>query len=152
MDPETELDEGVGGPGAEDYANGGAALAAALIREAQALATTAAALRAAVAPHPGDAAGGPLADLRRQRVIQAAVAEAATRGALLLEAADVLAAGGETAAVAEKIAGAAKAAGLAPGMLVGALRTAALTPATDDGAARIAAAAIAQDVAARLGA
>ena len=40
------------GPGPEDVANGAAALAAGLVREAQALAQAAAALRAATAPSP----------------------------------------------------------------------------------------------------
>jgi len=150
MDAEADLDAGVGGPGPEDYANGGAALAAALIREAHTLAATASALRAAVAPEPGEAPSGPLADVRRRRVVVHAVGEAAVRAALLLETADVLAEGGDAAVVAERIAAAAKAAGLAPAALAGPLRTAALSPATDDGAARIAAAAIAAELTARL--
>ena len=46
MEPdEADFSGGMGGPGAEDFANGAATLAAAMVREAQALATTAAALR-----------------------------------------------------------------------------------------------------------
>lgn len=149
-DPESDLDAGVGGPGAEDYANGGAALAAALIREAQSLAATAASLRAAIAPEPGEPPSGPLTDVRRRRTVTHAIGEATIRAALLLEVAEVLAVGGEPAAVASRIAAAAGAAGLPANALAAPLRTAALTPATDDGAARIAAAAIAAELAARL--
>ena len=68
-----------GGPGPEDLANGAAALAATLVREAQALAATAAALRQAAAVTPGDPTGGPLSDIRRQRGAMAASGDAAIR-------------------------------------------------------------------------
>uniref|UniRef100_UPI0022EB3C43 hypothetical protein n=1 Tax=Falsiroseomonas oryzae TaxID=2766473 RepID=UPI0022EB3C43 len=56
MSDETVFDDSFGGmqhgPGPEDFANGAAALAAGLVREAQALAQAAAALRAATMPGP----------------------------------------------------------------------------------------------------
>ncbi|TCZ63289.1 hypothetical protein [Roseicella aquatilis] len=140
-----------GGPGPEDVANGAAALAAALVREAGALAAAAAALRQAAAVTPGDPTGGPLSDIRRQRGAMAASGDAAIRAALLLEAAETVGPGGEAAALAERIAAAAKRAGVAPGVLVPPLRAAALALATDDGAARIAATTIAADLAEALG-
>jgi hypothetical protein len=108
MEPEEVVDfaAGMGGPGPEDFANGAAALAAALVREAQALATTAAALRNAAMVTPGDPTGGPLSDIRRQRGAMAASGEAAIKAALLLEAAEAIGPGGETAALAARIAAA----------------------------------------------
>ena len=64
---DADIAEGAGGPGQEDFANGAALLAARLVRQARDLAQGAAALRAAFAPVPGDAAAGPLSDVRRQR-------------------------------------------------------------------------------------
>jgi hypothetical protein len=148
MEPEdvAEFAAGMGGPGPEDFANGAAALAATLVRESGALATAAAALRNAAIVTPGDPSGGPLSDIRRQRGAMAASGDAAIKAALLLEAAEVIGPGGEPAAMAERIAAAAKRAGVQPAALVPALRAAALMPATDDGAARIAAATIAEAV------
>jgi hypothetical protein len=140
----------IGGPGPEAWANGVAALAAALIREAQGLAQTAAALRTACAPVPGDPGGSPVSDIRRQRAALAASAEAAMRATLALEAADALAHGGDAAAQAARIADAARRAGLPPAIAAPLLRGAALDFRADDAAARIAATAIAQDIAARL--
>ncbi|MDB5372867.1 MAG: hypothetical protein JWP04_1509 [Belnapia sp.] len=152
MEPEeADFAGGMGGPGSEDFANGAAALAAAMVREAQALATTAAALRQAAAITPGDPSGGPLSDIRRQRVALAAAGEAAMKAALLLEAAEITGAGGHPATLAERIATAARRGGTLPGVLVAPLRAAALALGTDDGAARIAAAAIAQTMADVLG-
>lgn len=139
-----EITAGMGGPGPEDFANGAAALAAALVREAGALAGAAAALRQAAAVTPGDPAGGPLSDIRRQRGAMAASGEAAIRAALLLEAAEVIGPGGDVTAAAERIGAAARRAGLAPAVLLPALRAAALSLGTDDGAARIAASTIAE--------
>ena len=68
------------------------------MREAQALAATAAALRQAAAVTPGDPTGGPLSDIRRQRGAMAASGEAAIRAALLLEAAEAIGPGGEPGA------------------------------------------------------
>ena len=141
-----------GGPGPEDFANGAAALAAALVREAQALAATAASLRAVAAGQLGDHSGGPLSDVRRQRGVLAAVGDAAMKAALLLEAAEAIGPGGATAAVAERITKAAQRAGTTPALLVPPLRAAALSLATDDGAARIAAASIADALATALNA
>jgi hypothetical protein len=133
------LESGWDGPGPEDVLNGAAALAAGLVREAQALAGTAAALRTAVAVVPGDPSGGPLADVRRQRTALAAAGEAALRAALLLEAAEILGTAGGGEGAAERIATAARRAGLPPAGLAAPLRAAALALSTDDGAARIAA-------------
>jgi hypothetical protein len=148
---EADFAGGMGGPGAEDFANGAAALAAAMVREAQALAATAAALRSAAAITPGDPSGGPLSDVRRQRVALAAAGEAAMKAALLLDAAEITGPGGDPALLAERIATAARRGGTLPGVLVPPLRAAALALGTDDGAARIAAATIAQSLADLLG-
>jgi hypothetical protein len=154
MEPEDVADfaAGMGGPGPEDFANGAAVLAAALVREAGALAGAAAALRNAAAVVPGDPTGGPLSDIRRQRGAMAASGDAAIRAALLLEAAEVIGPGGETRALAERIATSARRAGVTAAALVPSLRAAALAPTTDDGAARIAAASIAAALAASLSA
>ncbi|MBY0329342.1 MAG: hypothetical protein K2X49_01565, partial [Acetobacteraceae bacterium] len=97
----------IGGPGPEAWANGIAALASALAREAQVLAVTAASLRAACAVVPGDPSGGPVSDVRRGRAALAAAGEAALRATLALEVADALTATAEPAAQAERIAAAA---------------------------------------------
>ncbi|WP_043359042.1 hypothetical protein [Belnapia sp. F-4-1] len=152
MQPEDEAEFAagmMGGPGPEDFANGAAALAAALVREAGALAAAAASLRSAAAVTPGDPMGGPLSDIRRQRLAMAAAGEAALKAALLLEAADLIAPGGNAA---EPVAAAARRAGAAPALLVPAIRAAALSLPTDDGAARIAAATIAEALAQALAA
>ncbi len=134
-----------GGPGPEDWLNGAAALAAALVREAHVLAQAAFALRGAVQPLPGDTP-----DVRRQRQANTAAADAALKAALLLDAADLIGPGGEAPAMADKLLALAKRAG-APSLLLAApMRAAALSLTTDDGAARIAASALANDLAARL--
>jgi hypothetical protein len=120
---------GFGGPGPEDWANGAAALAAALAREARVLAQAAAGLRAACAAAPGDPSGGPVSDVRRQRAALAAAENEARAG---------------------RIAAAARRAGVAPAAVAPLLRAAALDFRSDDAAARIAATAIAQEIAARL--
>ncbi len=149
MEDATEADfaAGMGGPGPEDFANGAAALASGLVREAQALAQTAAALRSAVAVVPGDPSGGPLSDVRRQRAALQAAGEAALRAALLLEASEILGGEGTAEAWAERIATAARRAGLLPASLAAPLRAASLSLDTDDGAARIAATVLAQQLA-----
>ncbi|MBK1661420.1 hypothetical protein [Paracraurococcus ruber] len=139
-----EITGSMGGPGPEDFANGAAALAAALVREAGALAAAAAALRQAAQVTPGDPSGGPLSDIRKQRGAMAASGEAAIKAALLLETAEAIGPGGDIAAAAEKVGAAARRAGLPPTVLQPALRAAALQLGTDDGAARIAAATIAE--------
>lgn len=131
------------GPGPEDRANAAAALASALVREAASLAQAAAGLRACL-PGPTDA--GPLSDVRRARAVAQAASDAAMRAALLLEAADYLAADD----AATRLRRAAERAGLPAVALVPALRAAALALPTDDGAARIAASIMAQELAAAL--
>ncbi len=133
------------GPGPEDFANGAAALAAGLVREAQALAEAAAALRAATQPGP-DGAG----DIRRARLAQHAGGEAALRAALALDAAAMLGAQQSAAELAPRIAEAAKRAGLAAAPIAPMLRAAALDFRTDDAAARIAASTLAAELCARL--
>ncbi len=138
------------GPGPEDWLNGAAALASALAAEAQVLAQTAVALRGAVAAVPLDPSNGAMGDVRRQRLALSAAADAALKAALLLEAGELLGAGGEPEAVAGKLAALAKRCGALPATRAPALRAAALSLRTDDGAARIAASALAQDISTRL--
>jgi hypothetical protein len=133
------------GPGPEDVANGAAALAAGLVREARAMAQAAAALRAATAP----GAEGPT-DVRRGRIAQLAASEAAVRAALALDAAMQMAERRSAAELAPRIADAAKRAGLAGASLAPMLRAAALDFRTDDAAARIAASTLAADLCALL--
>ena len=133
------------GPGPEDFANGAAALAAGLVREAQALAEAAAALRAATQPGP-DGAG----DIRRARLAQHAGGEAALRAALALDAAAMLGARQPASELAPRMAEAAKRAGLAAATIAPMLRAAALDFRTDDAAARIAASTLAAELCARL--
>jgi hypothetical protein len=138
------------GPGPEDFANGAAALGAALVRGAEALAQSAAGLRAVCATVIGDHGGGPLSDVRRQRAALAAAGEAALRAALALEAAEILGQPADGAARAERMAKAAQRVGLAPLALAPLLRAAAMDFRGDDAAARIAATIIAQDIVQRL--
>lgn len=133
-----------GGTGPETWANGAAVLAAALVREAGALAQAAAAMRAAAQPVPGETP-----DLRRGRLIASAGLEAASRAALALEAAAALESDLDRAA--ERIREVARRGGMAEGAIGAMLRAAALAPVTDDAAARMAAGAIAQAIASRLG-
>jgi hypothetical protein len=135
------------GPGPEDFANGAAALAAGLAREAQCLAQSAAALRAATAP----GGEGP-SDVRRARIVQHAAGEAALRAALALDAATLLAERRKAAELAPRIAEAAKRAGLPAATLAPLLRAAALDFRTDDAAARIAASTLAAELCALLAA
>jgi len=137
-------DELFGGTGPDTWANGAAVLAAALVREAGALAEAAAAMRAAAQPVPGETP-----DLRRGRLIAGAGLEAAARAALALEAAAALEHDPDRAA--ERIRTVAQRGGMAPEAIGAMLRAAALAPVTDDAAARMAAGAIAQAVAAKLG-
>lgn len=133
------------GPGPEDFANGAAALAAGLVREAAALAQAAAALRAATQPGPDGAS-----DVRRARLGQLASGEAALRAALALDAATMLGAQQSAAELAPRIAEAAKRAGLPAATIAPMLRAAALDFRTDDAAARIAASTLAAELCARL--
>ena len=133
------------GPGPEDIANGAAALAAGLVREAQALAQAAAALRAATAPGPDG--GG---DVRRARLAAHAGGEAASRAALALDAAAMLGVRQPPRDLAPRLADAAKRAGLPAATIAPLLRAAALDFRTDDAAARIAASTLAAELCALL--
>lgn len=135
------------GPGPEDFANGGAALAAGLVREAQSLAVAAASLRAASAPGPEG--GG---DVRRLRLALHAAGEAAMRAALALDAAVLLGEGRPAAEMAPRIIEAAKRVGMPAATLAPMLRAAALDFRTDDAAARIAASTLAAELCALLAA
>lgn len=143
MEPLME-NEFFGGPGPEDMLNAAAALAQALrgfaAVEAQAAGGLSACLPRGVDP-------GPITDIRRNKAVAHAAAEAASRAALLLEAADILAPGGAATTMAEALATATKRAGLAPGILAPLLRAAALSLPTDDASARIAASIRAQELA-----
>lgn len=148
---ESIFDAGFGSPGPEDFANGAAALAAGLIREAQSLSQAAASLRAvAMANPPGVASGEPLSDVRRSRMVLSTAGEAALRAALALEAAALLGEVRTTAEHAARIAEAAKRVGMPADTLAPALRAAALDFRTDDAAARIAASTLAADLCAVL--
>jgi hypothetical protein len=125
---EEALSGGVGGPGPEDWANGAAILASALVREARHLAQTAAAL----AGLPGASGGIPKAARR------AAVALAASEAILETQGLERQGA---------RIAQAAEDQGISPQLAAAMLRAAALTLPTDDAAARIAATSIAQTLA-----
>jgi hypothetical protein len=132
------FDGGFGVPGLEDMANGAAALAAGLVREAQALAQAASALRASMAAGP-EGAG----DVRRTRLALHASGEAAVRAALALDAAALLAEPWPAAEIAARLTETAKRAGVAPATIAPLLRAAALDFRTDDAAARNAASALA---------
>jgi hypothetical protein len=140
-------EEFFGGPGPEDMANAAAAIAQALRAFAATEAQAAAGLRACL---PGPTDPGPISDIRRARQVAAAAAEAATRAALLLDAADLVAPGGPAGVTAEALAAAAKRAGLPAAVLVPLLRAAALSLPTDDASARIAASIRVQELAASL--
>lgn len=149
--PESELAAEFGGPGPEDFANGAAALAAGLVREAQALSVTAASLRATAAANPPGVPGGEaLSDVRRQRMVLASAGEAAVRAALALEAAALLGDDQPAAEHARRMAEAARRVGLPAATLAPMLRAAALDFRTDDAAARIAASTLAADLCAAL--
>lgn len=143
------VEEFFSGSSPEDLANAAAAIAQALRGFAATEAQAAAGLRACL-PAPGDP--GPISDVRRVRSVANAAAEAASRAALLLEAADIVAPGGAAAEIAANLAAATKRAGLPPQVLVPLLRAAALSLPTDDASARIAAAIHVQEIAASLAA
>ncbi len=138
------VDEFFGGPGPEDLLNAAAAIAQALRQFATTEAQAAAGLSACL-PRAGEP--GPISDIRRGKAVAQAAAEAASRAALLLEAADLLAPGGTAAELATALGNATKRAGLAPGVLVPLLRAAALSLPTDDASARIAASIRVQELA-----
>lgn len=139
------VEEFFGGPGPEDLLNAAAAIAQALRQFAATEATAAGGLRACL---PGATEPGPISDIRRVKSVALASAEAASRAALLLEAADILAPGGAVADLAAALAAATKRAGLPSAVLVPMLRAAALSLPTDDASARIAAAIRVQELAA----
>lgn len=153
--PDEEHDDfagGFGGPGPEDWANGAAALAAALVREAGALADAAASLRAvATPPPPGTPGGEAMTDIRRARAVLAAAGEAATRASLALAAAEVVPMDEAPAQRARRIADAARRVGMRPTVAAPMLRAAALALRMDDAAARVAATTLAEDIASQLG-
>ena len=125
--------ESYGGPGIEDLLNASAAIAQALRQFAATEAQAAAGLRACVAEPAG------VSDVRRARAVAQAAGDAASRAALLLEAADIIAPGGAVPTISRALAEAVKRAGLPPLTLAPPLRAAALCLPTDDASARIAA-------------
>ncbi len=139
-----QIEEFFGGPGPEDQRNAAAALAQALRSFAATEAQAASGLSACL-PKPTEP--GALTDVRRARAVATAAAEAATRAALLLEAADLVAPGGEPATIGAALAAAAKRAGFPATVLAPLLRAAALSLPTDDASARIAAAVLVQELA-----
>ena len=123
-----------GGPSPQDIANGTAILASALVREAEALATTATGLRGALELFDSGV-DAPVRHALRADAQQAA----ALSGALVLSARLLLHFTGDAARAAQDVAAALPPAGLSGRTVLGHLRAAALAPVTDDGAARIAA-------------
>jgi hypothetical protein len=135
---EAVLEGGVGSPGAEDLANGMAALSAGLAREAAMLAQGRV-LEAAGAPGVEVGAAG-------------SILERAGRRQLLALALSAIVAGeADAAQLAEAVGEAAASVGLKGADAAALLRAAAMGLGMDDAAARIAALAMVQDVAARLG-
>ncbi|MCQ4160717.1 hypothetical protein NON00_12350 [Roseomonas sp. GC11] len=130
-DAAADLAAEFGGPGPEDMANGAAALAAALLAQAQSLAGTAAALERSRTGHKN------------------AVEAAAARAALALAMAQAVseACG---AARAEMIAASARSLEVSLPAAITQLRAAALALPTDDASARIAAAQICAEIAGTL--
>jgi hypothetical protein len=132
-DAAADLAAEFGGPGPEDLANGVAVLAAALLAQANTLATTAAALRKSDTDHEG------------------AIEAAAARSALALAMAQVVSEAATPAARPGLIRAAAETLDVSVTGAITQLRAAALALPTDDASARIAAAQIAQEIALGLG-
>jgi hypothetical protein len=130
-DAAADLAAEFGGPGPEDMANGAAALAAALLAQAQVLAGTAAALEASDTGHKG------------------AIESAANRAALALAIAQALSEAPRQARPG-LIAAAAKSLDVSVSAAVTQIRAAALSLPTDDASARIAAAQLASEIASAL--
>jgi hypothetical protein len=128
-DAAADLAAEFGGPGPEDIAKGVAALAAALLAQAQTLATTAAALRKSDTDHEG------------------AIEAAAARSALALAMAQVVSEAAAPAARPGLIRAAAETLDVSINGAITQIRAAALALPTDDASARIAAAQIAQEIA-----
>lgn len=142
MDAEEHPEMSFGGPSPQDFANGTAILASALVREAEALASAAAGLRATLDLFTID---GFSPEAEDRRVMREGTREgAALAGALLLVARQLLRFTGDPARAAHETVGRLPRGSLSVGEVVGHLRAAALAPVTDDGAARIAAATIAE--------
>jgi hypothetical protein len=139
---EEEHDFTFTGPSPQDFANGTAILASALVREAESLASAAAGLRATLDLFAMD---GFSPEAEDRRIMREGTREgAALAGALLLAARQLLRFTGEPARAAHETVGRLPRGSLSVGEVVGHLRAAALAPVTDDGAARIAAATIAE--------
>jgi hypothetical protein len=132
-DAAADLAAEFGGPGPEDIANGVAVLAAALLAQANTLASTAAALRKSDTDHDG------------------AIEAAAARAALALAMAQVVSEAATPAARPGLIRAAADTLDVSVTGAITQLRAAALALPTDDASARIAAAQIAQEIALGLG-
>ncbi len=142
MEDEQHPDFDFAGPGPQDVANGTAILAAALVREAESLASTAAGLRATLDLFTID---GFSPEAEDRRVMREGTRDAAAlAGALVLVARQLLRFTGDPARAAHETIGRLPRGSLSVGEVVGHLRAAALAPVTDDGAARIAAATIAE--------
>lgn len=142
MEDEPSFENGLGGPGPQDVANGTAILASALAREAQTLASAAAGLRATLDLFAID---GHSPEAEDRRVMREGTCDAAAlAGALLLAARCLLRFAGDPARAAHETLGRLPRGSLSIGEIVGHLRAASLAPVTDDGAARIAAATIAE--------
>ena len=138
--------EGIGGPGPEDWANGAAALVAALAREANGLAGVAAGLRATLDLAEPD--GGSRVAFDRHAIRDAAAHAGALAGALVVAGRGLARSGPRgIAAAAGEVAREVRRSGILPADLAAHLRAATLAPLTDDGAARIAAGAIAEEFA-----
>jgi hypothetical protein len=142
MEDEAHPEMAFAGPGPQDLSNGTAILASALVREAESLATAAAALRATLDLFVID---GFSPEAEDRRIMREGTREgAALAGALLLAARQLLRFTGDPVRAAHETVGRLPRGSLSVGEVVGHLRAAALAPVTDDGAARIAAATIAE--------
>lgn len=127
-----------GGPSAQDVANGTAILASALVREAEALATTATGLRGSLELFDTGA------EAATRQALRADAQQAAMLSGALTLCARLLHATGDAARAAQEAAAALPRFGLSTHAVLGHLRAASLAPVTDDGAARIAAAIVAE--------
>lgn len=142
MEDDHPMEEGCGGPGPQDVANGTGVLASALVREAESLAQAAAALRATLDLFVVE---GSAPDAENHRAMREGMREAAAlAGALVLVARNLLRFAGDPVQAARASVGRLPRGSLSVGEILGHLRAAALAPVTDDGAARIAAATIAE--------
>jgi hypothetical protein len=142
MEDEASIEMTFSGPSPQDFANGTAILASALVREAESLAAAAAGLHATLDLFMMD---GFSPEAEDRRIMREGTREgAALAGALLLTARQLLRFTGDPVRAAHETVGRLPRGSLSVGEIVGHLRAAALAPVTDDGAARIAAATIAE--------